>query len=124
MSRWAQRAFTFRSPGASRSQKTPSATASPAGTSGATRSVKRAAQASLRTYDGANRDHTLAVAESGGDVAAVIAELEEEMQEAANKLEFERAALIRDQVNALKTGTALKAGASRGYARGGRKRRA
>jgi len=85
------------------------------------RGVKRAAQASLRTYDGADRGDTLAVAESGDDVAAVIAELEEEMQEAANKLEFERAALIRDQINALKTGTPLKGGASRGYARGAKR---
>jgi excinuclease ABC subunit B len=38
------------------------------------------------------------------DVAAVIAELEEEMQEAAGKLEFERAAVIRDQINSLKSG--------------------
>ena len=44
------------------------------------------------------------MAESADEVAAVIAELEEEMQEAANKLEFERAALLRDQVNALKSG--------------------
>ena len=38
------------------------------------------------------------------DVAAVIAELEDEMQEAAGRLEFERAALLRDQINALKSG--------------------
>ena len=38
------------------------------------------------------------------DVAAVIAELEEEMQEAAGKLEFERAAVLRDQINSLKSG--------------------
>jgi excinuclease ABC subunit B len=38
------------------------------------------------------------------DVAGVIAELEEEMQEAAAKLEFERAALLRDQIDALKSG--------------------
>jgi len=68
------------------------------------RSVKRGVQASLRTYDGTGTDQTVAVAESADDVAAVIAELEEEMQEAANKLEFERAALLRDQVNALKSG--------------------
>jgi excinuclease ABC subunit B len=37
-------------------------------------------------------------------VAAVIAELEEEMQEAAGKLEFERAAVLRDQINSLKSG--------------------
>jgi excinuclease ABC subunit B len=46
----------------------------------------------------------MAVAEAGDDVAAVIAELEEEMQEAADKLEFERAALLRDQINSLKSG--------------------
>ena len=50
-------------------------------------------------------EEPLAVAEGdAADVAAVIAELEEEMQEAAGKLEFERAALIRDQINALKSG--------------------
>ncbi len=69
------------------------------------RSVKRGVQASLHTYDGTGTDlNSTAVAESADDVAAVIAELEEEMQEAANKLEFERAALLRDQVNALKSG--------------------
>jgi len=68
------------------------------------RSVKRGVQASLHTYDGTGTDQNAAVAESADDVAAVIAQLEEEMQEAANKLEFERAALLRDQVNALKSG--------------------
>jgi len=68
------------------------------------RSVKRGVQASLHTYDGSGTDQNAAVAESADEVAEVIAELEEEMQEAANKLEFERAALLRDQVNALKSG--------------------
>jgi len=70
------------------------------------RSVKRAAQASLHVYDGTERgEEPPAVAEGDeADVAAVIAELEEEMQEAAGKLEFERAAVIRDQINALKSG--------------------
>jgi excinuclease ABC subunit B len=70
------------------------------------RSVTRSAQASLHTYDGTERGHEpLAVAEGDeADVAAVIAELEEEMQEAAGKLEFERAAVLRDQINALKSG--------------------
>ena len=68
------------------------------------RSVKRGVQASLHTYDGTGKDDTLAVAESADDVAAVIAELEDDMQVAANKLEFERAALLRDQINALKSG--------------------
>src|SRR5215212_4705679 len=47
------------------------------------RSVKRAAQASLHVYDGSGDRAELAVAESVDDVAAVIAELEDEMQEAA-----------------------------------------
>ncbi|MBL9214563.1 MAG: excinuclease ABC subunit UvrB [Opitutaceae bacterium] len=74
------------------------------------RSVKRGVQASLHVYDGREREDALAVAESGDDVAAVIAELEDEMQEAANKLEFERAALLRDQINALKSGDYKQSG--------------
>jgi excinuclease ABC subunit B len=86
-------------------------------------SVKRAAQASLHVYDGSGvRETEAAVAEEIDDVAAVIAELEEEMQEAAGRLEFERAALLRDQVNALKSGdyrkTASRAPAE--YPKGGR----
>ncbi len=80
------------------------------------RSVKRAAQASLRTYDGRERDAEPLATEGGDDVAAVIAELEEEMQAAANQLEFERAALLRDQIHTLKSGGAA-APAPRGYAR-------
>ncbi len=71
------------------------------------RSVKRAAQSSLHTYDGSGRrDEEVPAAAVGEDtdVAAVIAELEEEMQAAAEALEFERAALLRDQVKALRTG--------------------
>jgi excinuclease ABC subunit B len=68
------------------------------------RSVKRGVQASLHTYDGSGKDLNTAVAETIDDVAAVIAELEDDMQEAANKLEFERAALLRDQINSLKSG--------------------
>ena len=68
------------------------------------RSVKRSAQASLHVYDGSGDRQEASVAESVDDVAAVIAELEDEMQEAAGRLEFERAALLRDQINALKSG--------------------
>ncbi len=68
------------------------------------RSVKRGVQASLHVYDGSKKEEDLAAAESTGDVAAVIAELEVEMQDAANRLEFERAALLRDQINSLKSG--------------------
>ncbi len=86
------------------------------------RSVKRGVQASLHTYDGSGKDPTVAVAESAGDVAAVIAELEEEMQDAANRLEFERAALLRDQINSLKTGD-FKPGSVTGAARQPAKKR-
>jgi len=81
-------------------------------------SVKRAAQTSLHTYDGSGANNagdyetesaTLAVAEtSAADIAAVISELETEMTEASAKLEFERAAILRDQIEALKTGNFRK----------------
>ncbi len=73
------------------------------------RSVKRSAQASLHTYDGSGEREDPVVAEAVDDVAAVIAELEEEMQEASAKLEFERAAVLRDQINSLKSGDFKKA---------------
>jgi excinuclease ABC subunit B len=73
------------------------------------RSVKRGAQASLHVYDGTGeRDEAPAVAESADDVAKVIAELEEEMVEASGRLEFERAAVLRDQIEALRSGNFTK----------------
>jgi len=89
------------------------------------RGVKRSAQASLHVYDGSGEcGAEAALAESVDDVTAVIAELEDEMQEAAGRLEFERAAVLRDQVNALKSGDFRKpSGTSRGnYPTGGRRR--
>jgi len=71
------------------------------------RSVIRSAQSSLHTYDGSGRDQADGAALAEGDtedVAAVIAELEVEMTEASGRLEFERAALLRDQINALRSG--------------------
>ncbi len=67
-------------------------------------SVKRGAQETLKLYSGGKAVEDSLVADSGEDIdtLAVISELEEEMQEAASKLEFERAALIRDQINKLK----------------------
>ncbi|HTL66272.1 MAG TPA: excinuclease ABC subunit UvrB [Lacunisphaera sp.] len=87
------------------------------------RSVKRGVQASLHVYDGANRERELAVAESVDDVAAVMAELEEEMQAAADKLEFERAALLRDQINSLKKGGAKAPARGRVTEAAGKRRR-
>jgi len=70
------------------------------------RSVKRTAQSSLHVYDGSGREDAPAVVAEGGeeDVKAVIAELEDEMASASGRLEFERAALLRDQIEALKSG--------------------
>ncbi len=68
------------------------------------RSVKRGAQASLHAAGEAEEAQAAGVSEDPGDVAAVIAELEDEMREAADKLEFEKAALIRDQIDSLKSG--------------------
>ncbi len=69
------------------------------------RSVKRTAQASLHVYDGTGKEEDSAVAESSpDDVAAVISELEDEMRDAAGRLEFERAAVLRDQIEALRSG--------------------
>jgi excinuclease ABC subunit B len=79
------------------------------------RGIRRGAQASLHTYDGTGvaAQEAPAVAEGADDVAAVIAELEDEMQEAAGRLEFERAAGLRDQINALKSGDFRKKGVRR-----------
>ena len=89
------------------------------------RSVKRSAQASLHTGEEEAPEPAALAEGDDADVAAVIAELEEEMQEAAGKLEFERAALLRDQVNALKSGDfrkdATKAAKSAHYGRSKKK---
>ncbi|MFD0893389.1 excinuclease ABC subunit UvrB [Luteolibacter ambystomatis] len=71
-------------------------------------SVKRAVQESLQVYsnqrEGAEKMASSLVAEDEAayDKVRVIAELEEEMREAAGRLEFERAAHLRDQIAALK----------------------
>jgi excinuclease ABC subunit B len=74
-------------------------------------SVKRAVQQSLHTYEKERQhaDHLNASMVSDDlstyDKLRVLSELEEEMREAASKLEFERAALIRDQIGQLKSGS-------------------
>jgi excinuclease ABC subunit B len=49
------------------------------------------------------------VRESGGDfsLSETLRELEEEMMHAAANLEYERAALLRDQITELKAGTGI-----------------
>jgi excinuclease ABC subunit B len=68
-------------------------------------SVRRSDQESLH-YEDSNEPDPVSVAEAGGDedVARVLAELENEMLEAADSLDFERAAVLRDQIDALKGG--------------------
>ncbi len=72
-------------------------------------SVKRAVQQSLHTHENARESadklNSSLVADDVTvyDKLRVIAELEEEMREASSRLEFERAAHLRDQIAALKT---------------------
>jgi len=68
------------------------------------RSVVRSAQASLNVYSKRDPEPSTIAETSPDEVAAVIAELQDEMAEAASKLEFERAALLRDQIATLKSG--------------------
>jgi excinuclease ABC subunit B len=68
------------------------------------RSVSRAIEESLAINYKAREMEANIIREAGGDfdVVEVLRELEEEMQEAASKLEFEKAALLRDQIVELK----------------------
>ena len=82
------------------------------------RSVKRAVQESLQLYERAksagvelNRA-VVSEDEAAYNLGEVLRELEEEMQEAATKLEFERAAHLRDQIKQLRE----KAGGAPGKA--------
>src|SRR5262245_27527087 len=67
------------------------------------RSVSRAVEESLANRPGADRAAAV-INESGAnfDVTETLRELEQEMLEAANNLEFEKAALVRDQIRELK----------------------
>ena len=66
--------------------------------------MRRADQESLHMTLGGTKvsEEILAGNDHDIDVAQVISELKVEMQEAASKLEFEKAALIRDQIDELK----------------------
>lgn len=68
------------------------------------RSIKRAVQSSLRLYEEATHIVASVVEEGGGDydVTETVHQLEHEMKEAADALEFERAAMLRDQIRRLK----------------------
>jgi excinuclease ABC subunit B len=66
--------------------------------------VQKAVQDSLAVLRQAEETESLVVREAGVDydVQRVIADLEREMVEAAEALEFERAAMLRDQLYELK----------------------
>ncbi len=68
------------------------------------RSVTRAVEESLSSWRQAQKEASHVLNESGGDfdISETIRELEGEMLSAANNLEFEKAALLRDQVRELK----------------------
>jgi excinuclease ABC subunit B len=72
-------------------------------------SVQRAVQESLHTILRGREIEESVVREAGGDfsITEVLRELEEEMEHASANLEFERAALLRDQIMELKNGTGI-----------------
>jgi len=67
----------------------------------------RAHDAIIRVYDAAV--NVIATHEHAGDfnVTELLRELEQEMQEASANLEFERAALLRDQIMEVKSGAGI-----------------
>ena len=70
-------------------------------------SVKRPVQESLRVILEGDDSQSARVQEHPLDIASLIRELEAEMKEASGKLEYERAALLRDQIMELKGGGAV-----------------
>ena len=71
--------------------------------------VRRAVQESLHTILRGREIAASVIQESGGDfnLTELLRELEDEMQSASANLEFERAALLRDQIMEVKSGTGL-----------------
>jgi excinuclease ABC subunit B len=71
--------------------------------------VRRAVQESLHTILRGRELAASVINEAGGDynLTELLRELEDEMQQASANLEFERAALLRDQIMEVKSGTGL-----------------
>ena len=71
--------------------------------------VKRAVQASLHVLLKGKQVESSVIQEAGGDFSTseLLRELEEEMQVAATNLEFEKAALLRDQISEVKKGAGI-----------------
>jgi excinuclease ABC subunit B len=92
------------------------------------RSVSRPVEESLGATAAGFAKAASVINDSGGnfDVTETIRQIEEEMIEAANNLEFEKAALLRDQIKELKRGTSgevVAAGGSTRYPKGKSARR-
>ena len=91
------------------------------------RSVVRAVQESLHVILKGKSDTNSMVREGGQDLSLsdLLGELSQEMEEASAALEFERAALLRDQIMELKAGTGLEkiSPTRRPVTYGGKKRR-
>ncbi len=86
------------------------------------RSVKRAVQTSLHVHKEAEEVVASVIRESGGDydVTETLNRLEAEMLEAAEALEFERAAMLRDRIYTLKREVFGEDAAPRPAARSGK----
>ena len=71
--------------------------------------VRRAVQESLHTILRGREIESSVIREAGGDfnVTELLRELEDEMQRASANLEFERAALLRDQILEVKSGAGI-----------------
>jgi excinuclease ABC subunit B len=71
--------------------------------------VRRAVQESLHTILRGREIESAVIREAGGDfnVTELLRELEDEMQQASANLEFERAALLRDQIMEVKSGVGI-----------------
>jgi excinuclease ABC subunit B len=71
--------------------------------------VRRAVQESLHTILRGREIESSVIREAGGnfDLTELLRELEEEMQHASANLEFERAALLRDQIMEVKSGAGI-----------------
>jgi len=71
--------------------------------------VRRAVQESLHTILRGREIESAVIRETGGDfnVTELLRELEDEMQRASGNLEFERAAVLRDQIMEVKSGTGV-----------------
>jgi excinuclease ABC subunit B len=71
--------------------------------------VRRAVQESLHTILRGREIAASVIQEAGGDfnITELLRELEQEMQDASANLEFERAALLRDQIMEVKSGAGI-----------------